>query len=102
MKKVTKEKWVAALESGTFKQGNGQLRHRNKYCCLGVLCEITGNSKNRNMSDTFPKMNDSGTDNESFMGLSTRQQDKLAILNDTGTSFKDIAKHVKQYVRVDD
>src|SRR6478736_3409488 len=47
MKKVefTKElkaDWVAALKSGNFKKGIGQLREKtpdqeNKYCCLGVL-----------------------------------------------------------------
>lgn len=39
------EKWVKALRSGKYKQGNGSLieedEHGNKkYCCLGVLGEI--------------------------------------------------------------
>jgi len=32
--------WVAALLSGEYKQGKFYLRHEDKYCCLGVLCEL--------------------------------------------------------------
>lgn len=31
--------WTAALRSGEYKQGTGQLRSRG-YCCLGVLCDV--------------------------------------------------------------
>jgi len=32
--------WLKALRSGDYKQGRGSLCNKNKYCCLGVLCEI--------------------------------------------------------------
>ena len=41
------EKWLKALESGRYKQGNGRLRREdNTHCCLGVAyrtlrCEFT-------------------------------------------------------------
>ena len=36
-----KAKWVAALRSGEYKQGTGQLRDTNdNFCCLGVLCNL--------------------------------------------------------------
>jgi len=36
-----KAEWVAALRSGQYQQSEGALRDANdKYCCLGVLCEI--------------------------------------------------------------
>lgn len=41
-------KWVEALESGDYNQGQGLLKQVNKHegkvehCCLGVLCEIAG------------------------------------------------------------
>ena len=39
MNPEVKEKWVAALRSGKYKQGQGELRSRhNRFCCLGVLC----------------------------------------------------------------
>lgn len=34
------KKWVEALESGEFEQGTGYLCKNNKYCCLGVACEL--------------------------------------------------------------
>ena len=35
------KQWVEALRSGKYKQGRGQLRFKNEYCCLGVLCDIS-------------------------------------------------------------
>lgn len=35
------QKWVEALRSGRFQQGQNQLRRDdNTYCCLGVACEL--------------------------------------------------------------
>ena len=44
MKKSVAKDWVAALRSGKYKQGKpGQLKDsEGNYCCLGVLCEISG------------------------------------------------------------
>ena len=45
MNKEWKDKWVEALRSGEYKQGQGSLfEHDNggEYCCLGVLAEIMG------------------------------------------------------------
>lgn len=35
------KEWVAALRGGAYKQGMNHLCFDGKYCCLGVLCEIT-------------------------------------------------------------
>lgn len=35
-----KAKWVKKLRSGKYKQGQGKLQQDNKYCCLGLLCEV--------------------------------------------------------------
>lgn len=41
MNENIKNKWIEALRSGEYEQGTGQLKSLdNKYCCLGVLCEI--------------------------------------------------------------
>lgn len=51
MKKEIADKWVAALRSGDYKQGEGTLRFTNdgtketSFCCLGVLCDISGLGK---------------------------------------------------------
>ncbi len=46
MRPEAKEAWIKALRSGEYKQGHEALKQTNgqpKYCCLGVLCEITPN-----------------------------------------------------------
>lgn len=40
MEELIKQKWVEALRSGKYKQSIGALRKDNKYCCLGVLCDL--------------------------------------------------------------
>lgn len=41
MKREIAEKWIAALNGGEFKQAKEVLRDgTDKYCCLGVLCEL--------------------------------------------------------------
>lgn len=41
MKPEIKELWIAALESGDYQKGKGQLRsYEDKFCCLGVLCNL--------------------------------------------------------------
>lgn len=39
-----KQKWVAVLRSGEFKQGESKLHNpkEDSFCCLGVLCKIMG------------------------------------------------------------
>jgi hypothetical protein len=32
--------WTRRLESGDYLQGRGKLQEGDRYCCLGVLCEI--------------------------------------------------------------
>ena len=44
--KEVKEKWLAALRSGEYKQGRNALRRNNNFCCLGVLCDIYSEEKN--------------------------------------------------------
>jgi hypothetical protein len=34
------KKWVKALRSGEFEQGQKHLRIGDNYCCLGVACEL--------------------------------------------------------------
>jgi hypothetical protein len=38
------ERWIAALESGDYKQGANRLHYMDaegsKFCCLGVLCDL--------------------------------------------------------------
>ena len=46
MNKSLKDKWVAALRSGRYRQSKEYLYVPNHgYCCLGVLCDIVDDSK---------------------------------------------------------
>ena len=38
--KEFRQKWVEALRSGIYKQGQDFLKKDDKYCCLGVVCEL--------------------------------------------------------------
>lgn len=40
MDQKIKAQWVAALRSGEYQQGRGRLRIGDKFCCLGVLCDL--------------------------------------------------------------
>jgi len=40
MKPDIKARWVEALRSGEYEQGEGQLKEGNKFCCLGVLTDL--------------------------------------------------------------
>lgn len=40
MNQDIKQRWVSALRSGEFEQGTDNLRKGDKFCCLGVLCEL--------------------------------------------------------------
>lgn len=42
MNKTLKRKWIKALRSGKFRQGNGDLYHNRTHCCLGVLARVQG------------------------------------------------------------
>ncbi len=46
MDQEVKAKWIAALKSGKYKQGRDRLRGpKDKFCCLGVLCDVIDSTK---------------------------------------------------------
>jgi hypothetical protein len=42
MERQLRDKWITALRSGQYQQGQSYLKSNGAYCCLGVLCEIAG------------------------------------------------------------
>ena len=38
------KRFIAALRSGKYKQGKGRLRQDNRFCCLGVACDVSKRS----------------------------------------------------------
>lgn len=53
MEKLTSEqvevrrRWTEALRSGEYPQGKRFLNKDGRFCCLGVLCEVSGVHKKR-------------------------------------------------------
>lgn len=48
-----KKQWVDALKSGEYKQGKGMLLSpSDKYCCLGVLCDLHSKVTNTSWQKT--------------------------------------------------
>lgn len=100
--------WLAALRSGKYKQTKGQLKDSKGHCCLGVASELAvqqGIVKKFRHSDTglMPKV-------KKWLGLTDQYGlfdvtvvnddgeyfDSLAVLNDTGASFKKIAQIIER------
>ena len=97
-----KKQWIEALTSGKYLQGEGKLKENNRFCCLGVLCDIVdplGWSSEAwegkddycrlkelpyKIGDEFFKVKNSSDSIHSVFGT-------LASLNDSGTPFKKIA-----------
>jgi hypothetical protein len=40
MDPAIRQRWTAALRSGDYDQGTLYLRQDDKFCCLGVLCDL--------------------------------------------------------------
>jgi hypothetical protein len=65
--KIIWTEWIAALRSGKFLQGIQHLKKRslvdgewtNKYCCLGVVCDVIGEEGLAKMGAFFKAPSDS-------------------------------------------
>ena len=115
------KKWVKALLSGKYKQGQGLLKlkqtdHNNaiRHCCLGVLCELYNEDmKEKKKKKLTEKVDGFGVirfnkqpehlpnivkdwadlnDNVGSIGAF----DSLATINDDGKTFKTIAKIIEK------
>lgn len=122
-----KQKWVRALRSGKYFQASGALRTEDGYCCLGVLCDVYDSSKwtlatdedfgdesiewhystefngfNNVMKDVLPDavMEAAGLDlhnPEVPYGIDGTKT-SLAVINDSGATFKQIADLIETHL----
>jgi hypothetical protein len=119
MNKRVMKKWVKALFSGKYKQGQGLLKqtdHKDiiRHCCLGVLCELYNEDmKEKKKKKLTEKVDGFGVirfnkqpehlpnivkdwadlnDNVGSIGAF----DSLAAINDDGKTFKTIAKIIEK------
>jgi hypothetical protein len=102
MKTEIAEDWAAALRSGKYKQGKGWLRKDDRFCCLGVLCDITVGkwSPSGGMPGTYSCL---GSD--TFLPCKLQVECEidsdlvieLTWANDSGKSFNGIADMITEY-----
>lgn len=110
MKKELRNKWIAALRSGDYKQGVECLKDiRGCFCALGVLCDIDPMVKwvNRygQIFASFEGCDDAHKLPEAYcqvVGLDEGLMLDIADLNDGGgvlrkSSFEEIADWIEQY-----
>lgn len=61
LKTAVKKRWVKALRSGEYAQGECALRRRTadgeEFCCLGVLADVTGERWQKPKSGLIYKIN---------------------------------------------
>ena len=108
-----KEKWIAALRSGEYKQCQGELKDSiGAHCCLGVLLETQGWKqttfyKDKSIFSNYVSQkgvinreeNELDEDTADSFGLNRQQQVKLMKLNDdTGWSFNLIARWIENHL----
>lgn len=100
MNKTLVRKWIEALRSGRYSQGIGKLRDGDRFCCLGVACDIFDPKgwggdiylygKEIGMSYPPDKISD-------LLGLSMDAQEFLSIMNDAeGKNFAEIASWIEE------
>lgn len=97
MDKSLKNRWVAALRSGEYKQCRNTLHARSQhgeyFCPLGVLRNIEPNIKTScEVGGVYP-----GKLDESTSGVPLRVQDRLAFMNDAKhNNFSLIANYIER------
>jgi len=103
-------KWVAALRSNKYEQGNYKLKCENQYCCLGVACDIVGFAQDFGDAQYIGGLNVTYGFKEELTpildlipvqlqgGQENGLVDKLTSMNDSGQSFFDIADWIEDNV----
>ena len=104
-------KWVKALRSGEYKQGRGRLRNRDRFCCLGVLCNLHAQAHPKIASEQLNTTSYLGEEYAlpsivmNWVGVSSPNRllhyrgGGLATMNDTGASFDQIAQVIADHWR---
>lgn len=112
MDPALKALWIQELRSGEYQQGEGRLRYLDaggieRFCCLGVLCNIVQPSKWDKPEDhsgvggyiTLIAHNNAGDMPSSVVyersGLPEAAGVELSRMNDDGMSFETIADWIE-------
>jgi hypothetical protein len=110
MNEQVKQKWVDALRSGDYQQGQCYLRTNSGFCCLGVLCDLYGKENNVEWNLANNGHNYEFQEFESYLPSSVRkwadleycnppvndEESTLVRLNDSGSTFEQIADVIEK------
>lgn len=114
IRKAVKEKWIAALRSGEYKQCRGQLKRKDRFCVLGVLCDLftktkagkqfkkewdndkTINMQGMKLPDVVREWAEIHNENIDPYAPSHNPIMKLMEHNDEGKRFKTLAKEIEE------
>jgi hypothetical protein len=101
MDKDIKDRWVRALRSGVYEQGEAVLYSVEKhlFCCLGVLCVVAGAEPEQIAGESFHDpdwLEAVGADRaEQIKPTSESHFWRLAHMNDEGKSFAVLADYIE-------
>lgn len=109
MKASDKAAWLDALRSGRYAQGQNALRDKdNRFCCLGVLCDVMSPSSWDWAADAWWSYGHTATLPASLalktdLGMTGDRdiQGQLMNMNDNGKSFSEIADWIEANVPAD-
>ena len=102
MKPEIKAQWLAALRSGDYQQGTALLHYEDRFCCLGVLCDLyakdTGNTWERHGSVCNMHRSDLliPPQVQEWAGLKYPNPMALAHRNDKGATFEELAEVIEE------
>lgn len=92
-----RRRWIGALFSGDYEQGDGYLCKGGKFCCLGVAAEVLKNDLDINITTDSQgivhydgQMTSLTPEMKEALGISDRDEIVLITLNDNGAPFKAI------------
>ena len=107
MNKAMKRRWVRALRSGEYKQGNRRLhREDGSFCCLGVLLdtEVDGDwclGLDPQVGGMCYYLEDEALGLGVHLdphGISVKQENVLTTMNDEGQTFDEIADYIEEHL----
>ena len=95
-----KAKWLAALRSGERQQASKVLRTKDdRFCCLGVLCDLVAPDA-WDLRGNLYQMSGRRSMPPDYIckktGVFGHEADFLANMNDTGSSFAQIANYIEE------
>jgi hypothetical protein len=103
MKPQIKEQWLEALESGRYEKGKARLNYDNKFCCLGVLCDLF-------KDDLYVVTDDDGMvfyngqfsylpiKIQEFAEIEENHLERLMLLNDLNETFEPVVAYIKKWL----